>query len=77
MADDKKEGGGHSPLRDLYFFITFLVIVVVLWYASGGPKRADLRGAFIGGPTWNDNSGVPQDPTFTSGSVAPPQQVQY
>lgn len=76
MADDKGDGG-HNPMRDVYFFITFLVIVVILWYASGGPKRADLRGAFIGGPSWEGQSGVPQDPTFQSGSVAPPPQVQY
>ncbi|HEY6019977.1 MAG TPA: hypothetical protein VIY48_08750 [Candidatus Paceibacterota bacterium] len=75
MADDKAPA--HNPLRDLYFFIAFLVVVVILWYASGGPKRADLRGAFIGGPSWNDTSGAQQDPTFQGGSVAPPPQVQY
>jgi len=76
MADDKG-GGGHNPMRDVYFFITFLVIVVILWYASGGPKRANIQSAFIGGPSWDETSGVPQDPTFQTGSVAPPGQVQY
>lgn len=75
MADEKG-GGGHNPLQDLYFFITFLVIVVILWYASGGPSRANLQSAFIGGPSW-DQTNQPQQPTFQSGSVAPPPQVQY
>ncbi len=75
MADDKAPA--HNPMRDVYFFITFLVIVVILWYASGGPKRANIQSAFIGGPEWNQQNGVPQDPTFQTGSVAPPGQVQY
>jgi hypothetical protein len=28
-----------------------LVLLLVLWYANGGPQKADLRGVFLQPPT--------------------------
>jgi len=32
------------------FVVVGLVILVVLWYANGGPQKADLRGVFLQPP---------------------------
>ena len=48
MADEKPTGGG--PMSDLMFMVVGLVLLLVLWYANGGPQRADLRGIFLQPP---------------------------
>lgn len=41
---------GHDPMKDLYFVLGGLLILIVLWFFSGGPERADLRGIFLAPP---------------------------
>lgn len=45
---DKEEG--HDPMQEVWFIVGLLVVLLVLWYAQGGPKRADLRGIFLAPP---------------------------
>ncbi len=58
-------------MRDVYFFITFLVIVVVLWYASGGPSKASLNGVFLNAPPAAGGNGQSYGPQFPLNSSAP------
>ncbi len=37
-------------MGDLIFVVVGLVLLVVLWYANGGPGKADLRGIFLQPP---------------------------
>lgn len=37
-------------MEDALFFFGMLAILVVVWFLSGGPGRADLRGIFIAPP---------------------------
>jgi len=46
MADEKP----HDPMSDVWFVVLLLVGLVILWYASGGPSRADLRGILLSPP---------------------------
>ena len=55
MADEKKGGG---PVEDLFFIVGVIVVLVVLWFATGGPKRADLRGIFLHPPAPLDTGGA-------------------
>lgn len=47
MADEEKK---YDAMGDVWLFVGFLVILVALWYAAGGPGKADLRGLFIAPP---------------------------
>jgi len=71
MAEEEK----HDPMKDVYFIVTIVVIIVILWFAAGGPGKTDVSGAFLHAPQPLD-SGTSYGPTFGSGSVAPPPQVQ-
>ncbi len=73
MAEEKEP---HDPMKDVYFFITIVIIIVILWFAAGGPGKADVGGAFLHAPQPLD-SGASYGPTFQTGTVAPPGQVQY
>lgn len=46
MADEKK----HDPINDAYFIFGVLAILIVVWFAAGGPEKADLRGLFLAPP---------------------------
>ena len=49
MAEEKKEGGqtaGQAALSVL----GIIAILVILWFANGGPERAELRGMFLAPP---------------------------
>jgi hypothetical protein len=48
MAEEK---GGHDPMHDVFFIGGILVVAIALWFVSGGPERADLRGIFLSPPT--------------------------
>lgn len=48
MADEKKGGG---PAQDALFIIGLLVILIIAWFVTGGPERADLKGIFLAPPT--------------------------
>jgi hypothetical protein len=47
MAEDK---GGHNPINDVFFIGGILAVAIALWFVSGGPERADLRGIFLSPP---------------------------
>ena len=61
MAD---EGGGGGPVEDLFFILGVIVVLVVLWFATGGNKKADLRGIFL----------HPPQPVGTGGAYGPTLQ---
>jgi hypothetical protein len=46
MAEEKK----HDPMQDVYFVGGILLILIAVWFFSGGPERADLRGIFLAPP---------------------------
>ncbi len=49
MAEDEKKEGqttGQAALSVL----GFIAILIILWFANGGPQRADLRGLFLAPP---------------------------
>lgn len=37
-------------MSDLMFVVVGLVLLIILWYANGGPQKADLRGIFLAPP---------------------------
>ncbi len=47
MADEKEKG---SPMKMLWTVLGAMAILVVLWFASGAYKNADLRGIFLAPP---------------------------
>lgn len=49
MAGEPKPEGGN-PTADAFWFFGVLVILIGLWYFSGGPGKADLRGLFLSPP---------------------------
>jgi hypothetical protein len=57
MAEAEKKPSGPGPMGDLLLFVGFVVILVVLWFNSGGDKRADIRGIFIHPPAPIDQGG--------------------
>ncbi len=65
MADEPK---GPGPVEDLLFIIGVLVVLVVIWFATGGPKRADLRGIFLHPPAPVGTGGA-YGPTIGSTTV--------
>lgn len=73
MADDEKPKGG-GPMSDLMFVVVGLVLLIVLWYANGGPQKADLRGIFLQppAPLGGGNAYGPDTSSSTT-----PQQPDY
>ena len=70
MAEDSHP---HAHImRDVWFVVGLVVVLLALWYWSGGPSRADLHSVLLGG-----DSASSTEPTFSSGTVAPPPSVQY
>lgn len=55
-------------MSDLMFVVVGLVLLVVLWYANGGPQKADLRGVFLQPPV-PLGGGNAYGPDFASSSV--------
>lgn len=49
MAEEKKEGG-QSAGQAALSVLGMIAILVILWFANGGPERADLRGIFLAPP---------------------------
>lgn len=49
---------GPGPVEDAIFIIGILVVLVVLWFATGGPSRSDIRGIFIHPPQPLDTGGA-------------------
>jgi hypothetical protein len=48
MAEEHATGPG--PLEDAIFIIGIIVVLIVLWFYTGGPSRSDLKGIFIHPP---------------------------
>lgn len=49
MADEKPSDGG-GPMEVVFFVVGIFVVLGILWFANGGPSRADLRGIFLHPP---------------------------
>ncbi len=47
MAEEKQ---GGSVMEEALFFVGILAILIALWFLSGGPGKADLRGLFLAPP---------------------------
>ncbi len=56
MADEKPSGGG--PLEDAIFILGLIGVLIVMWFATGGPSRADLKGIFLHPPRPIDQGGA-------------------
>ncbi|MES2203150.1 MAG: hypothetical protein V4474_02415 [Patescibacteria group bacterium] len=69
MADEAPPG---NPLHNLYGFIAFLVLLVILWFAAGGPSRADLRGILLHAPEPLDNGNA-----YGPNPASPGQDTYY
>ena len=65
MADEHK---GPGPVEDLFFIIGVIVVLVAVWFATGGPSRADIRGIFLHPPPPVDTGGS-YGPTIGSTTV--------
>ena len=46
MADDEKKPS-ESPWAILWWVLGGLAILIVLWFANGGPSRANPRSLFV------------------------------
>lgn len=59
MADEKPK---HDVMSDFWFVVLGLLALVILWFATDGPQRADLRGIFLQlpGPLGGGNAYGPQ-----------------
>ncbi len=47
MADEKPKG---DPMQLLLMVVGALAVLIFLWFANGGYKKADLRGIFLAPP---------------------------
>jgi hypothetical protein len=65
MAEEK---GGSGPMGDVIFILGLIAVLIILWFATGGPSRADLKGIFLHPPTPIDQGGA-YGPTPTIGST--------
>lgn len=71
MAEESK---GPGPIADAFFIIGLLVVIGIVWVASGGPARSSLKGIFLNPPPplGNGQSYGPQLGTTTPiGSTTP------
>jgi hypothetical protein len=80
MADEHKEAG-HDPMSDVKFLLVGFALLLILWWANGGPQRADLRGIFLQPPP-PVGSGAAYGPAFagqgtTSVPAAQPTSYGY
>ena len=71
MADEEKKPA--DPMKELVFFASLLVVLIVLWFMTGGPKKVDLQnsGLYIAPPS---ATYAPQASTTTAN---PPYHYQY
>ena len=49
MADEKPKGAG--PMGDVIFILSVIGVLIVLWFAQGAHKAADIKGIFLHPPT--------------------------
>ena len=50
MAEEEKKEGGQSAGQAALSVLGMIAILIILWFANGGPERADLRGIFLAPP---------------------------
>jgi hypothetical protein len=50
MAEENKKPAAGSDYEILWFVFGGLAILIALWWWTGGPERADLRGIFLSPP---------------------------
>lgn len=50
MAEEEKKNSGQSAGQAALSILGIIAILIILWFANGGPERADLRGVFIAPP---------------------------
>lgn len=48
MADEKPKGAG--PMGDVIFILGVIGVLIVLWFAQGVHKAADVKGIFLHPP---------------------------
>ncbi|HEV7449401.1 MAG TPA: hypothetical protein VGP13_02590 [Candidatus Paceibacterota bacterium] len=49
MADEEKKEG-ESATSAALTVLGVIALLIVLWFANGGPQKADLRGIFLAPP---------------------------
>ncbi len=59
MADEAPKGSG--PVGDLLFIVGLILVLVLIWFAEGGPAKSNLQGIFI----------HPPEPVGTGGAYGP------
>ncbi len=50
MAEEEHKEKGQSAGQAALSILGLIAILVILWFANGGPERADLRGLFLAPP---------------------------
>lgn len=50
MADEEHKGSGQTAGQAALSVLGMIAILIILWFANGGPSRADLRGLFLAPP---------------------------
>lgn len=52
MADEKagKDDAHKTAMGDVFFVLGLLGVLIALWFFSGGPERASLKGLFLAPP---------------------------
>jgi hypothetical protein len=80
MADDKKDAGaeGHDAMKDVYFFLLCLAVLVGAWWYMGGPEKTDMRGIFLRPPAPIDTGEAygPQIPSPIQDTTEPAEGAQ-
>lgn len=71
MADE--HGGGVGNAEMLIFVFGGFAVLAALWYLTGGPQKADLKGLFLSPPAPLGN-GSAYGPQFTNPSTNNSQQ---
>lgn len=74
MADEKKPSGGF--FSDMGLVVVGFVLLLILWFANGGPGKADLRGIFIH-PLQPLGSGSAYGPQFATSTDFQYQNYPY
>ncbi len=55
-------------MGDVIFILGLIAVLIILWFATGGPARSDLKGIFLHPPKPIDQGGA-YGPTPTIGST--------
>jgi hypothetical protein len=50
MAEEEKKKSAGSDFEMVWFVFGGLAVLIFIWWMTGGPERADLRGIFLSPP---------------------------